>query len=349
MPVESALPPLSAAAIGGNQPMRFSPAFRFDVGSLRPGPTRISAWTDTVRDKYYAFDMEVCSDTLNVGRIEVSDFQSLRVGLLECDPMRVVRRANHIGLDTDEYCMIPFAASSPLVLSQRGQEAALQPGDLGFIGTGQPYSYHQPEGDLLYALRVPAKLLRDRIPLLDDLTARRFDGRGAMVTIFRDFVQSCLRNGDGLQFERLGVLRCMLDLFALAVSAPGAAAASEDSVVCAAHRSRALAYIERNFARLDLSSGAVSAAIGVSPRYLQRIFSRSGESVSGRIRQRRIAEACRLLASESGARLGIKQVAFDCGFRDLAHFSRSFRAETGLSPSAYRESAASAAEDERPA
>lgn len=315
--------------------------FRFDIGSLRPGESRLSAWTDTVRDKYYAFDMEVCSETLNVGRIEVSDFQSLRIGLLECDPMKVVRKSSHIGLDDDEYCMIPFASSSPLRLSQRGEETVLRPGDLGFIGTGQPYSYYQPERDRLVALRVPARLVRDRVPQADDLTACRFDGRGAMVTIFRDFVQSCLRNADGLQFERPGVLRCMLDLFALAVSAPEAAVSAE-SAVCTAHRSRALAYIEHNFSRLDLSSGAVSAAIGVSPRYLQRIFAHQGESVSGRIRQRRIAEACRLLASDSGARIGIKQIAYDCGFRDVAHFSRCFRAETGLTPSDYRKSAAAA-------
>ncbi|WP_416221644.1 helix-turn-helix domain-containing protein [Rhodohalobacter sp.] len=32
----------------------------------------------------------------------------------------------------------------------------------------------------------------------------------------------------------------------------------------------------------------------------------------------------------------ISQVAFDCGFSNLSHFSRSYKAEYGMSPSAYR-------------
>ncbi|WP_416221651.1 helix-turn-helix domain-containing protein [Rhodohalobacter sp.] len=32
----------------------------------------------------------------------------------------------------------------------------------------------------------------------------------------------------------------------------------------------------------------------------------------------------------------ISQIAFDCGFNNLSHFSRTYKAEYGMSPSEYR-------------
>jgi len=73
---------------------------------------------------------------------------------------------------------------------------------------------------------------------------------------------------------------------------------------------------------------------GMSPYY----FLRSFEQVSGttphqyilRVRLREAAE--RLVAEESK----ILDVALDCGFGDVSNFNRTFRAEFGCSPRAYR-------------
>lgn len=51
------------------------------------------------------------------------------------------------------------------------------------------------------------------------------------------------------------------------------------------------------------------------------------------IRQRKLAQAAKLLQSTT---LRISDVAFDCGFGDLAHFSKIFQKTYGLSPSDFR-------------
>jgi AraC family transcriptional regulator len=82
----------------------------------------------------------------------------------------------------------------------------------------------------------------------------------------------------------------------------------------------------------DLAAGA-----GVHPVYLARQFRRFfGSSVVSYLQRQRVTRAADLIASSS-ARLST--VAFQTGFADQSHLSRSFRAGTGLTPGAYRDAA----------
>jgi AraC-like DNA-binding protein len=157
-----------------------------------------------------------------------------------------------------------------------------------------------------------------------------------MVAIFLDYARSCLKHGPELTDEKPGVLRCLMDLFALAISTSNSALTSEETSVRVAHRHRALRFIEANFARPDLHSGTVAGALRLSPRYLQKIFADRGETLSRVIKARRIAEARRLLECGEARKPSVAQVAYAVGFDDVAHFSRAFREVTGMAPSAYR-------------
>ncbi len=309
----------------------------FDVSSIAKPEKRASAWSDALCRYYYPLDLVVDDARFDVGRMFIRDIASLRVGALECDAMEVHRQRGHVGLQSDEFYMIPFTTSTPLGLIQFGREGRYMPGDLGFVGTSSPYIYKQPMRDRFTALRIPSDVVRDRVPYADDLTAAVFSGQRAVVSIFLDFARSCIVHGDDLEEDRSGVIRCFLDLFALAISAPNSAATSEESSVRVAHRQRALRYVEANLSRCDLQSGTVARALKLSPRYLQKIFADQGQKLSGVIRARRVAEARRLLTGSTTRTQSISQVAYAVGFEDVAHFSRAFREEMGMSPRAYRE------------
>jgi AraC-like DNA-binding protein len=183
--------------------------------------------------------------------------------------------------------------------------------------------------DRFTALRVPTYLVKDRVPFADDLTAKVFSSRNAMVAIFPDYARSCLKHGPELTDEKPGVLRCLMDLFALAITASQSASTSDETPVRVAHRHRALRFIEANLTRPDLHSGTVARALRLSPRYLQKIFADRGETLSRVIKARRIAEARRLLEQYESRKSSVAQVAYAVGFDDVAHFSRAFREVRG--------------------
>jgi AraC family transcriptional regulator len=78
----------------------------------------------------------------------------------------------------------------------------------------------------------------------------------------------------------------------------------------------------------------VARAIGVHPVYLARAFRAfHGRTLGDRLRQVRVEYASRLLAESDHT---LAEIAVECGFSDHSHLTRTFRAEAGITPAAYR-------------
>lgn len=73
--------------------------------------------------------------------------------------------------------------------------------------------------------------------------------------------------------------------------------------------------------------------LNLSPRTLDRYLDREGASYRELARQVRHEKACALI--EAGE-LNVTQIAYELGYTDAANFTRAFRREAGMSPSAYR-------------
>lgn len=72
---------------------------------------------------------------------------------------------------------------------------------------------------------------------------------------------------------------------------------------------------------------------GTSARTLQRRLYENGTSFSAEIRSLRRETAARLL---SRSEIPVVDVAVEMGYSDHSHFTRAFKAWTGLTPSAFR-------------
>jgi AraC-like DNA-binding protein len=102
-----------------------------------------------------------------------------------------------------------------------------------------------------------------------------------------------------------------------------------------AHRALALRrvklHVEQNLGDDALSLQSIADALGMSPRYMNKLFESERTSVMRWAWSQRLERA--RLALESGARHSITAVACSFGFKNTSHFSRSFRARFGCSPS----------------
>jgi AraC family transcriptional regulator len=80
----------------------------------------------------------------------------------------------------------------------------------------------------------------------------------------------------------------------------------------------------------------VATEAGVHPAHLARVFRRHHRCTIGSyLRRLRLDAACRQLVS--GER-PLADIALAAGFADQSHFSRLFRAATGVTPTHYRRS-----------
>ncbi|MEV6810390.1 helix-turn-helix transcriptional regulator [Streptomyces sp. NPDC051132] len=81
----------------------------------------------------------------------------------------------------------------------------------------------------------------------------------------------------------------------------------------------------------------IADAHHLSARTVQRLFQQQGTTVSAFIREQRLNRCRRDLADPSLAHHSIRSVAARWGFPRPAEFTRTFQADTGLSPSQYRQ------------
>jgi AraC family transcriptional regulator len=90
--------------------------------------------------------------------------------------------------------------------------------------------------------------------------------------------------------------------------------------------------VERHF-RESLTLARLAESVDVHPTRLAREFRRHyGTTVGELIRDLRIAYAQQALLRE----VALDEIAYDAGFADQSHFTRTFKRVTGLTPSHYR-------------
>ena len=231
-------------------------------------------------------------------------------------------------------------------------------GETAFENTG-PLILLIPPG-VVHGFRFPEHTEGDVVSLpldqLDDETTQRLTamGQGGPVVLTPDQathfatigtlmrqVQSVFQD---ISLERNAILKALARLIVLYIGAD--ARAAHPVAVAAApndrtrHEAQAQAFcaaVEAGFA--DAHSVADYArSVGVSTPHLSRICRRIlGVSPNALIRQRRMVEARRLLEF---TRYSVADVALRAGFRDIAYFSRAFKADTGVTPSAFRRNSA---------
>lgn len=86
----------------------------------------------------------------------------------------------------------------------------------------------------------------------------------------------------------------------------------------------------------DLSLGVLAERLGVTPYHLSRAFrARTGETVMGYLRARRLSHAATLLAAGQGS---VIQIALDAGYGSHEAFTRAFTRHFGCAPSTVRRS-----------
>jgi len=102
-------------------------------------------------------------------------------------------------------------------------------------------------------------------------------------------------------------------------------------------RRKAKALADGELSNPAFCSSAIAEGLGISARYLQRVFAEVGTTPSHFLLARRLDAAAALLRQLDKPR-SVTEVALQCGFSDLSYFSRAFRRRFGLTARAYRSS-----------
>jgi AraC family transcriptional activator of tynA and feaB len=243
------------------------------------------------------------------------------------------RRARHQLADTEgEFVYILVSQRGAMTLSQRHTVATLTPGNLAVFDTTQRNHFIVPESLSLRGMLIPRAAL-------DEVGGRSWMRDGVVLNptapatrLLMSHLATLSEVVPGLGSATMGAARmAALELFlgALRSHSDVCSAAS----VRPALRASIERYIDRHLLDGDVTSAAIATAHWVSIRTVNRVFSATGQTVGEIVRARRLARA---RAEVTASDRSISVIAHRWGFSDTSHFSRTFKAHYGYSPTDYR-------------
>jgi len=246
------------------------------------------------------------------------------------------RDAREISADgRDQYFLLVRLAGVEM-LSQLHRTISFGPGSFSLISSSEPIIHRSiGAGELLY-FGMPRKFVDQRLVCGEQICIRPHENctKGLSKLAFETVVAlyKNARDMSDTEFLKSSQLAADLVLFALSEFAD---MASGETPVRTANLLRAKRIIRRRMAEPDLTPSDIANSSGLSLSYLHELFhdSNDGVSVAQYLKNERLKRAREILASPTRHLYSITRIAFDCGFTNLAHFSRSFKAAYGVSPS----------------
>ena len=208
-------------------------------------------------------------------------------------------------------------------------------GDILYGPAGHASTLRLPDHFVMLYIRIPQAMLHPRLVNLQVLRVGTLSGRAAVNRIFSGLLHSIVDDLDELTDEHIRPIEVAVAEFVISTLAASAAASCFDTAG-ASNFHRICQAIELQLGDGDLSLRQISDDQHVSARYIQKLFQQAGLSFSQYLRQRRLEHCHADLASPAHRTLSISEICFRWGFNDAAHFSRSFRADYGMTPREFR-------------
>lgn len=300
--------------------------------------SRLDYWNELASTCFIPLAIDERDHTPFNGAMSRVDLGKIHISRIKTTPTTVLHENRHVASQDgqQQYFLLHLQVAGGSTNLQGGHEAVLRAGDCTLVDSTRPYVLRTDAESELLVCRLPADRFRKYLPYAPDIVAK---------TISREIGATRVLKGlfDNLWIEaqiggNSGWLCNTDDCVMQAIELACRGSLGDARVECNAQQilARAARFIECNLLDPDLNVSSIAASLGITPRYLQKIFATQATTPTSYIQLQRLDMAKRLLARGDRS---VTDVAYDVGFNDLSHFGRAFRRLTGVSPSKYRLSA----------
>jgi AraC-like DNA-binding protein len=304
---------------------------RFSVAAVAP-EERSQRWSKFVSGIFFPMSASFAAPDRFHGTIENWDLGRVSLSRFCSGPVCYDRAKSHLRGRADDDLLITFATRADARFVQGDYNLHCRRNGFFFERGDLPYQFSHADDNELWVLKVPSRMLKGRIRVVDRYLGYVHDASRGLGALFLDTARGVPPRATQLSAEaKDGLGRCLLDLLCLAIEDDPRAIGSQMSSVRLAHLARIERYIRRNLAKQAMTIEEIACANGISVRYLHDLFKESGIPVGQWIRTLRLEAACNDLQSPRHQET-IAEIAYRWGFGGQAQFSRHFKAHFGRTP-----------------
>lgn len=260
----------------------------------------------------------------------------LRITRIQSDPVELVRSVRCIEADSQTQYIIGLNLAGHTMIDHYHRRTSIEADHMFLLDKAAPYHTTFKDTADRVLISVPRRLLESRLPdpaRYLSVTPSIVSGIGRLA---HDHIRFLLEEGRLLSnANQMHAIEMCADLIALTFRSCEKQAEDIDRGSAGGQMllSRVKAHLQCTLDDPDLSPTKVADALGLSKRYLHKLFSNSGTTFGAWVREERLMRARSLLVDPRFAHLSITEVAMRQGFNDIPHFSRQFRARFEQTPS----------------
>jgi AraC-like DNA-binding protein len=299
---------------------------------LLPVSDRIDAWQWNAQQTCGDCRIRLPRSSVFHGSIEMREVGGVRLTLFSSSPLSFWKWPIDTASSENRSCIMITQIEGARRYLQNGSEVLLKAGDSTVIDAGRPWSSSCEAACVRLYLRVPRWIMENRLQTSEIPIAERISGATRMGSTLSRLSQLLYNEaGRTEKAEAAAALDAYFHTLAACLGGRGLTAERGPELL-----RQLVAYLETHLAEPTLTPFEVASALGISIRYLHRVFSATGNTMGDYVRARRL-ERCRMdLTNPRLREKTITDIAFFWGFSDAAHFSHSFRKQFGVSPRSFR-------------
>ena len=238
----------------------------------------------------------------------------------------------------DDDCVLVWS-TSPWHVEHLGREIEVGVGPAVLKSCAERMKTENPLPIEHVTLKVPRAFLKPLVVGLEDAFMRPVPAETNALRLLKGYLATIHADHESadIDLQRAMVLH-IHDLIALTLGATRDAAAQANSrgVPAAARLNAMKKHVLEKLGDPAFAVANVAHAQGVTPRYVQMLFERDGQTFSSFLLHARLSLAHRRLSDLNAASLPIGTIAADCGFGDLSYFNQCFRRAFGETPTDVR-------------
>lgn len=258
----------------------------------------------------------------------------------------IIRCANDVATGSGAAASTPTGGASYLVslqvegralVRQDERQAELGRGDFTLCDGTRPYELELEAPFEQIVFKLPVNALRSSVRDVGRLTASAVTNEHMEGQLLIEMVRTLWRDYDTLEpAARLAVANGIVNLLVAGLHLlvpPDPSASSDSSFV---HLERIKRLVDSQLSDPELGVTSIARQLGLSTGHLHRVFKSEAVPLAHYIWLRRLEACSRDLLDPRLSSRSIGEIAYRRGFKDAAHFSRSFKERFGVSPRDWR-------------
>jgi AraC-like DNA-binding protein len=302
---------------------------------------RAPAWREWVWQRFGGLESDLYGDTEFDGHMASSQAGDVLLTRLEANRHRVVRAQDQPRDSDAGYLKIVAPLHGRASVGQLGRQTWVGPGTWTLYDTTMRYEVANPERVEHLVVMLPKSLMVASGLRLESLMARCVGGASGISRVALATMRSTYQELPHMSAAAArGAGELIVQLVGLSLNE--LSGQQTPLTQRAALRDRIQAYTARHLSDPALSIDQIAQALGCSKRHLHNAFDGGEDTLASHIQRLRIEGCTRELRHTGALARPITDIALAWGFSNLSHFSRVFRAHTGLSPSEFRAASDSA-------